>query len=335
MVTFTTDHPLTLLNTFRAEARARHFAVIRDAGTLPSLAGRLPALPLLILGGGSNILFTHDHPGTVLLNRTAGMDHRYISKHRVEVTCASGMSWDEVARHASTQGWWGPENLSFIPGTVGGAVVQNIGAYGSEIASCVRKVRGIDLLTGREHTFSREVCRFDYRTSIFKSPGLAHFFITSVTFLFHVGEPRPVLTYPALKELFEVPPDHPLRLREAVGHLRSSKLPSPETVPNAGSFFKNPVVKEDVVAMLQQRHPGIPSYPAGEGLRKIPAAWLIEQAGWKGVHHGACATWHRQPLVIISDGHARGSEIDSFARTIAQDVEKKFGIRLEREVITL
>jgi len=332
---FRTDISLQPYNTFGVEAKARYFAIIDDATQLPSLAGRLPASPLLILGSGSNILFTRDYPGTVLLNRIRGIETEWIKEYSATITCGSGETWDDVALYAAEHGWWGGENLSLIPGTVGAAGVQNIGAYGAEIANLVSAVRGIDMRTGSEQTLPAEACHFGYRDSIFKTPEYRDFFITAVTFHFRTWKGSPNLSYPALAEHFPVRPLSPMQVRGAVIQLRRSKLPDPSETGNAGSFFKNPVIDKDHLDELQRQYPDIPYHAAGDDLFKIPAAWLIEQSGMKGVHEGHCGTWPRQPLVIVNYGQATGAEIDLFTRKVAKKVKEKFGIRLEREVITL
>ncbi len=333
-VVFQRSVALTPFNTFGIEVRATYFSEVTAAAQLPQLAGRLPALPLLILGGGSNLLFTRDHPGTVLLNRITGMEVVTEDEGHITLRCGAGETWDGVAARAAAEGWWGPENLSLIPGTVGGAAVQNIGAYGAELAPLVVSVEGIHLDSGREETLPRHACRFGYRTSLFKSPAYRNFFITGVTFLFS-KKGKPNLDYPALRECFAAPPATPQEVREAVITLRRSKLPDPTRTGNAGSFFKNPVIDESQLRQLRRRHPTLPAHPAGEGQWKIPAAWLIEQCGWKGKRRGDAATWPRQPLVLVNHGTATGQDIDNLGKEIAASVKKRFDISLEREVITL
>jgi UDP-N-acetylmuramate dehydrogenase len=332
---FRTDISLQPYNNFGVEAKARYFAIINDVAQLPPLAGHLPALPLLILGAGSNILFTRDYPGTVLLNRLGGIHTEWVKQYSAQVTCCAGELWDDIVLFVAEHGWWGAENLSLIPGTVGAAVVQNIGAYGSEISHLVAAVEGIDMTTGRKKTIPGDECRFGYRTSIFKSPEYRSFFITSVTLRFRTWKGQPNLTYPALADLFPERPTHPLEVRARVMQIRRTKLPPVDLKGNAGSFFKNPVVGKKQMEELQEQYPDIPSHPSGEELFKIPAAWLIEQSGMKGVHEGSCGTWPHQPLVIVNYGRATGAEIDRFAAKVAKTVEEKFDIRLEREVITL
>ena len=334
-IRFSRTYPLQDLNTFGVEAWAEHFTTIDDAAQLPPLAGRLPAMPLLILGSGSNILFTRDYPGTVLLNRITGIQTNWVKQFDVQITCGSGELWDEVAEYAVNRGWWGAENLSLIPGTVGAAVVQNIGAYGAEISNIVHSVSGIDMVSGREMTIPAEACRFGYRSSIFKTPAFRSFFITSVTFRFRNRKGSPNLSYPALADLFPTSPTHPLPVRAAVTEIRLGKLPLPKRTSSAGSFFKNPVVGKELLEKLHEEYPSMPYHDAGHGTFKIPAAWLIEQCGWKGTVEGACGTWPRQPLVIVNYGGATGREIARFAEKIKESVKNKFGILLEEEVIIL
>ena len=319
------------------EAKASYLLEITDEEVLHTLCSSplLQQQRRLILGSGSNLLFTRDYEGLVLLNCLKGIEILEEDDNQVMVRAASGEVWDDLVRYAVDHGWHGAENLSLIPGTVGAAAVQNIGAYGAEAASLIQEVQGISLQDGREKIFSNRQCLFGYRDSIFKSFDPGTFFITSVTFRFtKAGSPN--LTYPALAE--ELQKEHhpsPAMVRETVIRIRGSKLPDPTETGNAGSFFKNPVLTEEELETIRKKYPDIPFHKTEAGYFKIPAAWLIEQCGWKGVREGHCGTWPRQPLVIVNYGNATGREIDTFAERIAASVRKKFGMELEREVLTI
>jgi UDP-N-acetylmuramate dehydrogenase len=334
---FRTDISLQPYNTFGVEARAAFFLEVADEETLHEAlsTGLLRHRPLLILGSGSNILFTRDYPGTVLHNRLQGIRVLREDAEEVTVRAASGEVWDDLVRFAVLQRWYGAENLSLIPGTVGAAAVQNIGAYGAEVQDLIVAVEGVDMQSGEKKVFPAGACRFGYRDSIFKHLPPGTFFITQVTFRFSKKH-RLNLSYPALREALQgmKEPDLPA-VREAVIRIRRSKLPDPAETGNAGSFFKNPVTGKAQLEKLRREYPAIPFHPVKAGRYKIPAAWLIEQSGMKGIQEGHCGTWPRQPLVIVSDGKAAGTEIDRFAEKIAATVKEKFNILLDREVITL
>ncbi len=324
-------------NTFGVEAKASYLLEVTGEALLHTIRSS----PLLrqqrrfIVGSGSNLLFTHDYEGLILLNRLKGIEILEKDDNQVVVRAASGEIWDDLVRYAVSQGWYGAENLSQIPGTVGAAAVQNIGAYGAEAASLILEVRGINLQDGSEKTFSNRQCLFGYRNSLFKSFDPGAFFITSVTFRFD-KKGSPNLSYPELaRELEGEQHPTPALIREAVTRIRRRKLPDPSVTGNAGSFFKNPVLTEEELKTIRKKYPDIPSHKTEGGYLKVPAAWLIEQCGWKGVREGDCGTWPRQPLVIVNYGHATGSEISAFAERITASVRKKFGIVLEREVLTI
>ncbi len=324
-------------NTFGVEAKASYLLEITDEEVLHTLRSSplLQEQRRLILGSGSNLLFTRDYEGLILLNRLKGIEIPEEDDNQVTVRAASGEIWDDLVRYAVDHGWHGAENLSLIPGTVGAAAVQNIGAYGAEADTLIQEVRGISLPDGREKIFSNRQCLFGYRDSIFKSFGPGTFFITSVTFRFtKAGSPN--LSYPALaEELQKEPYPSPAMVREAVIRIRRSKLPDPAETGNAGSFFKNPVLTKEDLETIRKKYPDIPSHKTEAGHFKVPAAWLIEQCGWKGIRESDYGTWPRQPLVIVNYGNATGREIDTFAERIAASVKERFGISLVREVLTM
>ncbi len=324
-------------NTFRVDVKADYFAAIHSREELQALAdeGISRKAPVLILGGGSNILFTKDFPGLVLHNRISGISKIEETEDEVILEAGAGTEWDHFAEYCTEHHYHGVENLSLIPGTVGAAAVQNIGAYGAEAGETILEVKGTYLLRGEEKTFDNASCRFGYRNSIFKSPALRSFFITSVRFRLS-KHPRLHLTYPPLAEAMKQIPHPSLRdVRQAVIGIRRSKLPDPADTGNAGSFFKNPVISKERWQQLAKDYPQMPHYELQDGRVKIPAAWLIEQCGWKEKQSGSCAVWHRQPLVIVNTGKARGREILAFSQEIQESVKRKFGILPEPEVLIL
>ncbi len=324
-------------NTFGTEASSAYFSTVHSVDDVRKVihTGIPKLFPVFILGSGSNVLFTRDFPGLVLLCRIEGIKTTGEADDQVTVEAGAGVEWDRFVQFCVSHDYHGTENLSLIPGTVGAAAVQNIGAYGTEVAALIEEVKGTDLRDGSRKTFTRRQCRFGYRDSVFKHFKPGTFLITSVVFrLPKKGSAN--LTYPALaQELKKSPHPSPAIIREAVIRIRRSKLPDPQDTGNAGSFFKNPVVSREVFEKIRKDHPDLPFHVTEEELFKLPAAWLIEQAGWKGVREGDCGTWPRQPLVIVNYGRATGGEIDRFAGKIAATVKEKFGISLQREVITI
>lgn len=228
------------------------------------------------------------------------------------------------------RGFYGVENLSAIPGTVGASAVQNIGAYGAEVSQFISAVETVDLHNGEKHTFTHEECAFAYRKSLFKQPEMASHVVTHVTYRLS-REPQLNLSYAALKQTFEGKNPTPLEVRQAVRSIRSAKLPDHHEYPNAGSFFMNPVVEAALAETMLKAYPEMPHYPAKDGV-KLSAAWLIDQSGLKGIRHGAVGTWPKQPLVIVNYEQANGREVADFAQFVVDTVKKKFAITLHPEV---
>jgi UDP-N-acetylmuramate dehydrogenase len=292
--------------------------------------------PVLILGGGSNILFTDDVEGLILKNEIRGKQVVEESGQSVLVEVGSGENWHKFVQWCLEQDFGGVENLSLIPGTVGAAPIQNIGAYDVELCEVFEKLEAVELQSGSRRTFYRNDCHFEYRDSIFKRTLKEKYFITRV-FLRLTKTPhhRIDISYGALRGIIrEMGIDQPTiqQVSRAVIQIRDSKLPNPEQLGNAGSFFKNPVIREEQLADLKGQFPEIVCYPAGEGMVKVPAGWLIEQCGWKGRRFGSAGCYEKQALVLVNYGGATGGEICELARRIARSVEEKFGIELEREV---
>ena len=322
-------------NSFQIDANAAFWTEISSAADLLRLMDTAIFLeqPRLILGGGSNILFTQDFPGLIMKIRIPGITVLSENDHEVVLQIGAGVIWDDLVRHTIDRGWGGLENLSMIPGETGAAPIQNIGAYGVEIDSVFVSLDAIDLKTGELTRFDREMCRFGYRDSIFKRDLKGKFLITSVTLRLS-KQPWLHLEYGNLREVLSADgitePDI-RHIGSAVRKIRSSKLPDPSVTGNAGSFFKNPVISQDQFRKLSGTHPGIPSYPAGNQI-KIPAAWLIDQCGFKGKRLGDAGVHERHALILVNHGKATGKDILDLAHSVRAEVHDRFGITLEPEV---
>lgn len=339
-------HPLQTLTTFGTPATALRLVVIesstadapyrldRDIDEL--LASGLLDEPYLILGGGSNVVFTQDYPGTVI-RLGSGSIQSGSDKDGNHLTASAGLELDSVVNHCVEHGYYGGiENLSAIPGTVGGAVVQNAGAYGVETSEFVEQVEALDLCERRRVTLGREECRFAYRTSLFKEqPG--RYLILAVRFRF-APEFTPVLKYKALAdELLHRGIGQPTQrqMRDLIADIRWAKLPRPEEHGSAGSFFKNPVVDEATYWHLREQHSDMPEAHASAEGYKLSAGWLIDRAGWKGRTLGRAGVWPQQALVLYNAGQCTGQEVVALARAIQDDVRQQFGVRLEPEAIII
>ena len=323
--------PLYGRNTFGMDVKAERLVEYYTTDELKSVLPDIGS-PVLMIGGGSNLLFTSDFRGTVLHSAITGIDIIGHSDDHVHVRVGSGMVWDDFVAWCTVNGFWGVENLSAIPGEVGASAVQNIGAYGVEAKDVIDTVQTVCLADGSERDFSNEECRYAYRQSIFKNGLKGQYAVTYVIFtLSRVRQPR--LGYGALGQEVERLGGPTLdNIRRAVIGIRESKLPDPKVLGNAGSFFMNPVITEQEFGILKDRYPDVPSYPAPGGMVKVPAGWLIEQAGWKGRSLGPAAVYDRQALVLVNRGGATGADIIRLADTIIKEVKDKFGITLNTEV---
>lgn len=323
-------------NTFGVEAHAYGLSRIKENQDLIEAFKFLKRenLPHLALGGGSNVLFVDDFQGWVLKNEIMGKQILREDEEFVDLTVGSGENWHDFVLWCLDRGFYGLENLSLIPGSVGAAPIQNIGAYGIEVKQFISKVEGFDL-EGRFQTFDNRECEFGYRESVFKLKYLDRFFITSVTFRLY-KTPKLNLEYgPIRAELNKLGIASPSAkdVSDIVIGIRRSKLPDPKEVGNAGSFFKNPVVQKSVFQKLSAEYPEMPHYRSGDPDKiKIPAGWLIEKAGWKGQAHGAAGVHKNQALVLINLNGASGAQIRELSQKIQSDVMQKLGIQLEPEV---
>lgn len=323
------------LNTFRVEAYARWFTEINTEDDLAELFtdDRWKNTGKLVLGGGSNILLTKDFDGLVIKINIKGLENE-VEGEKVFVTAGAGEIWNDLVNYSVQRGFAGIENLSLIPGSVGAAPIQNIGAYGAELKDVFQHCRAFEVSTGMIRHFNHADCKFSYRDSIFKSIVKEKYIITSVVFELSTV-PHLNMEYGAIKqELQNRGIDHPTikDISEVVSHIRVSKLPDPSTIGNAGSFFKNPVIPVDKLRHLQSVFPDIVHFSAESGTQKISAGWLIEKCGWKGRIVGETGTWKNQALVIVNHGKATGSDIYDLSSSIISDVKKHFDITLEREV---
>lgn len=317
--------------TFGIEVLAEDFIELTSTNLLPELskiAGRK------IIGGGSNVLCTQNIKGLLIANRLKGIKLLSESEESVLIEVASGEVWHDFVLYAIDKNLNGIENLALIPGTVGASPIQNIGAYGVEVKDTIQSVTYWSWEDESFHTLSNEECRFAYRDSIFKNELKDRFFITAVQFRLNKNAQLNT-SYGAIEEeLKALNIDKPSAkdVAQAVINIRSSKLPNPKEIGNAGSFFKNPTISIQQYLDLKKEHPAIPSYPVSDTLVKVPAGWLIEQCGWKGYRKDDYGVHARQALVLVNYGSASGEQIWSLSGEIVASVHEKFGIELEREV---
>ena len=288
--------------------------------------------PLLILGGGSNLLFTKNFRGTIVCPEFRRIKIEVQEGEYVTVSAGAGVKWDRFVEWCVGKGFSGLENLSGIPGNVGAVPVQNIGAYGMEAKDSILKVRTISTIDGRVRVFKNEECHFGYRNSVFKTSRKGRYLVTRVYFRLALNH-NPNLGYGSLKEEVSKLGKPTLKnIRTAVLKIRQTKLPDPEVIGNAGSFFKNPVVSKSSTGRLVKAFPSIPVYEDSSGNKKLAAGWLTEQCGWKGKRKGDAGVHEKQALVLVNHGYATGKEIFELSEEIRNSVRKKFGIELEREV---
>ena len=285
---------------------------------------------IIIVGGGSNILFTKDFDGIVLLNKILGINKLDEDKNFIKIRVGSGENWDKFVSYCVDNNYYGIENLSLIPGSVGAAPIQNIGAYGVEIKDFIDNVQGYDLEEKEEKIYSRELCCFEYRNSIFKKEKKNKFFITHVEFILN-KKPNYILTYKDLNNLNRDKISLKY-LRDKVIEIRNSKLPNPEKLGNAGSFFKNPIIKLSLFESIKLEYDDISGHKIGENKIKLSAAWLIEKCGWKGKVLDKIGVYKKHALVLVNYGEESGNKIKKLSEEISKSVEKKFGIILEEEV---
>lgn len=324
-------------NTFGIEAEARQFVEISSIDQYISLrkSRQYAHLPHLFLGGGSNVLLTKAQEALVVKISIPGITVIKEDADNVWLKGGAGVVWDEFVQYAVNQGWSGLENLSLIPGTVGAAPMQNIGAYGAEIKDTFESLEALNLQTLALEVFDAKACAFGYRESFFKRAGKGQYLISSVTFKLS-KKPSVKTSYGAIQEVLAAKGITNPSIREvadAVIEIRQSKLPDPKQIGNSGSFFKNPTVSASEASRLMAEFPGIPNYPVeGSSDVKFPAGWFIEKAGWKGFRRGDAGVHAKQALVLVNYGEATGAEILALSEEIKQSIKDTFGVSLETEV---
>ena len=319
-------------NSFHVAQRAARLIEFDRTEDLQELFEKGMPDPWYVLGGGNNVLFTQDYPGTLLTPVAQGIRIVDEQPDCVTIEADAGVEWDDLVEWAVQHELWGLENLALIPGKVGAAPVQNIGAYGCEAKDAIRSVEMFCTETFNTLVLNREHCAFGYRDSVFKRSLRGRVIITSVRFALS-RTPRPRLEYGDLAAEVEARGGATLRnIREAICSIRRAKLPDPAVLGNAGSFFKNPVVEAPVAERLLAEYPDMPHYAAPEGRIKLAAGWLIDRAGMKGYREGSVGVHERQALVLVNHGGATGGEVIAFARTVQAKVREKFGIEIDTEV---
>jgi UDP-N-acetylmuramate dehydrogenase len=336
MVAFEENVSLLPFNTFGIHARARFFTTVKTVEDVQALVrdDAFKGKPLLILGGGSNLLFTQDFDGLVVKNEIGGLHIVDEDADRVVIEVGSGEVWHDLVMRCVDNGWGGLENLSLIPGTVGAAPMQNIGAYGVEVKKNITKVTAVDLTTGALEHFDNASCQFGYRESAFKHALKGKYFISSVTLMLTRRNHAYNTSYGIIGEVLKKQGVEPTlkAISDAVISIRQSKLPDPKVIGNAGSFFKNPTVPPEKLESLKKTYMQIPSFPEENGWYKIPAAWLIEQSGWKGKRFDNIGVHEHQALVLVNYGGGEGRLLWQLAMDIQASVKEKFDITLQPEV---
>lgn len=330
-------YPLAALHTFGVAVTARYYGVLstlEDVELMLHWQRTHPDLPTLLLGGGSNLLFTADYPGLVVKvelygRRVLGEDATYAYLH-----AGAGENWHDFVRWSIAQGYAGLENLSLIPGTVGAAPIQNIGAYGIELKDCLHAVQAVDKKTGAVREFERGDCQFGYRDSYFKSVEPGRWLISAVVFRLPL-RPQWCIDYAGVREQLADVTLTAVCISDAIIALRRQKLPDPVQLANAGSFFKNPVIAASQWETLHQQFADMPYWSLADQQYKLSAGWLIDRCGWKGQRVGDVGTYEKHALVLVNYGAASGQEIWRFAQQIICSVNEMFGIQLEPEPLVM
>jgi len=323
------DYPLLAHNTFGMNVRARRYVEYTSEDELIKLLPTIAGQPYLHIGGGSNLLFTHDYDGVILHSAIHGMEVVDENEDDILVRVGAGEVWDDFVAYTVSKGWGGAENLSIIPGEVGASAVQNIGAYGTEAKDLIVLVEAVSLTSGQRRIFGNLECDYSYRHSIFKDILKGQYAITYVTYRLK-RHPQLNLTYGGLKRL-DPPPTTIAELRQAIIDTRNAKLPDPKVLGNAGSFFMNPVVSRETFLSIQKQYPDMPYYDVEDGV-KIPAGWMIDQCGWKGKSLGRAGVHSKQALVLVNLGGATSDEIVALSDAICRSVHEKFGVSIHPEV---
>ena len=330
------NYPLLKLNTFGIDIKAKYFTSINTINELIEVTKTnvFKDLELLILGGGSNILFTKDFDGLVILNNIKGKEIIDQNQQSIFLKIGAGENWHELVMYCVDNGWGGIENLSLIPGNTGTAPMQNIGAYGVEIKETFIELEALEISSGKIVKFNNSDCEFGYRESVFKNKMKNQYIILNITLEL---KKNPVLNinYGDVKAILESQNIKNPGIKEvsnAIISIRQSKLPDPKKIGNSGSFFKNPIVSLNQLELIKKKYPNVVNYEINENEFKIAAGWLIERAGWKGKKFNNYGIHEKQALVLVNYGLANGMEIFELSEKIILDIKDKFGIKLEREV---
>ncbi|MDR0738485.1 MAG: UDP-N-acetylmuramate dehydrogenase [Prevotellaceae bacterium] len=328
------NYPLRAHNTFGFDVKALYYAAPSCLEALGELLAHpsYNAVPRLVMGGGSNLLFRKDFPGLVIHLQLRECAKIAEDETTVTLRAGAGVVWDDFVAHCVAHRWGGVENLSGIPGTVGASPVQNIGAYGVEVETAIKQVEALRIDDGQPVVFTHEACRFGYRDSVFKQAWKNKAVITHVVFELSKS-PALVTHYGSMGEALEAFPGAGIeQVRQVILHTRRQKLPDPADLGNAGSFFKNPTLPKAQADELRAAYPQLPTYPVDDQLTKIPAAWLIEQCGWKGKRAGQVGVHTTQALVLVNYGGGTGNDVLQLAHAIQQSVRDKFNIQLDTEI---
>jgi len=336
MLNIEENKSLSLYTTFKIGGLARYFIKVNDEHEAKEAISwaKHKDLEILVIGQGSNMLLSDEgFSGLVIKNDIKGIKETKLDDHYIVVKAGSGEIWDDVVKYSLDKKYWGIENLSYIPGTIGAAPVQNIGAYGVELKDVFYSLELINFETLETKIFETHECNFSYRNSIFKRQLKNQVFISSVSLKLSL-QAHPHLNYGSLGDLIEknIHELEPSDISKAIVNIRKSKLPEPEEWGNSGSFFQNPEIKQEDFKKLKEKYPDIKYYNLENGLIKVPAAWLIDKAGWKGKSLGKAGVWGKQALILINLGGASAQDIIKLADTIISDIEDKFEIKLVPEV---
>jgi UDP-N-acetylmuramate dehydrogenase len=326
--------PLKPFNTFHLDVTSRYLIDLENVSQVTDFvtSDYFRIRPRFVLGGGSNVLFMNDYDGLVIRPLIKGIVKIGEDGDSVQVRAGAGENWDSFVAWCVQENLGGIENLSLIPGTVGASPIQNIGAYGIEVKDAIDTVEAVIMDSGKITLLTAKECRFGYRDSIFKQELRDKAIITHVTFKLHKKHHLKI-SYGELEREVNKHPEISIKtVREAIISIRRNKLPDPDEIGNAGSFFKNPEVTEDRFASLRSLYPDIPGYSLDSGKVKLSAAWLIDQCGWKGKRSGNTGSYHKQPLILVNYGDASGREIMDVAREIQVSVSGRFSLLLEMEV---
>ncbi|RYU95164.1 UDP-N-acetylmuramate dehydrogenase [Emticicia agri] len=335
-MTIQTNVSLKPYNTFGIDATAKYFVEVSSIEQLQAILQNpeFQGIERLILGGGSNLLLTKDFDGVVIKIAVKGIEKLKEDDQHIWLKVGAGEVWHDLVLYCVNRNYAGIENLSLIPGTVGAAPMQNIGAYGVEIKEVFESLEAIEIKTGKSRIFTKDECQFGYRESIFKHAVKGEYVIVNVNFKLN-KTPVYHIEYGAIKDTLKEMGVDQLSIKaisDAVISIRHSKLPNPAEIGNAGSFFKNPEIPKAQFDVLKEQFPAIPSYPVNEQMVKVPAGWLIEQAGWKGQRFGNIGVHAKQALVLVNFGDGKGNEIKELSQKIQDSIKEKFGIQLHAEV---